>query len=303
MPDREPYVSVVVACHNYAGYVGQALRSALSQTFQDLEVVVVNDGSTDGFDGAFRPFASEPRVRRLDQARAGQANAKNNGVRASRGSLIAFLDADDAWEPSKLDKQLKLFADPRVGVVYCRKRDVGHDGSSVVSEMGGLRPRRGRVFRHLLLDNFVPFSSSVVRRQCLESADPFDESLEMSIDWDLWLRLSADWDFDYVDEPLVLYRRNHPGQMSKNLTTRQKCCDRIYEKVAAAAPLARADLRRARTYTLNSRGYYHRARDPRTAIRHYRDSLRENPFQWTALKGLALSCLVRRPKSAEVSPS
>ncbi|MBI4395602.1 MAG: glycosyltransferase [Elusimicrobia bacterium] len=284
-------VAVVITCYNYGAYLPRAIESALGQTHEDLEIVVVNDGSTDDTGMAASRYLVDPRVSVVALANGGQARAKNAGLRATKAEYVAFLDADDAWEPSKLEKQLPLFEDPAVGVVYSRMRFVDPDGRPCAHPPRELPPFRGDALRPLLRDNFVPFSSAVARRECFQESGLFDESLPMAIDWDLWLRFSLRYRFDYVDEPLVAYRLGHSGQMSKDLLRRQACCDRIFARFVAAHAerINRADLRRARAHTYNSRGYFFRRRDPAASLRYYGLSLRENPFQWKAIKGATLT--------------
>jgi glycosyltransferase involved in cell wall biosynthesis len=255
-----------------------------------LEVIVVDDGSTDDTRSVAKPFLSDARTRYILRPNGGQAKAKNEGVHAATGDVVAFLDADDAWAPDKLARQLPLFDDPAVGVVYSGVSFMDAEGKDSARPPEVLPMFRGDVLKPLLSDNFVPFSSSVVRRPLLGDA-PFDEALSMSIDWDLWLRLSLGAKFDYVDAPLLRYREGHPGQMSKNLLERQACCDRIFERFSSgnAARLDPRDVRDARVYTYNNRGYFFRSRDPRRALDYYKRSWSARPWQWAAAKGMVLS--------------
>jgi glycosyltransferase involved in cell wall biosynthesis len=288
-------VSIVITCYNYARFLPAAINSALAQTHADVELIVVNDGSTDETDAVMRRYASNSRVRYLVQKNAGQANAKNRGIRAAEGEFIAFLDADDVWRSDKLEKQLPLFNDPKVGVVYSRMRSINEEGAPVAVEPAPatLSPKRGEVTRDLYLDNFIPFSSSVVRRECLTAVGPIDESLSMGIDWDLWLRASVSWRFDFVNEPLLDYRVGHAAQMSRNVEERQACSDRIMTKFVREHPRALSPtiVRDAWSYTYNRRGYYFRPLDLRKSTDFYRRALREKPLQAAAYFGLAKNAL------------
>ena len=108
-----PRISVVVTCYNYGAYLEGCLSSIMAQSFQDREIIVIDDGSTDDTPQVMARFSETPDLRYIRQANGGQAVAKNAGIRAARGEFIAFLDADDLWEPEKLAKQVRLFADPR----------------------------------------------------------------------------------------------------------------------------------------------------------------------------------------------
>ncbi len=162
----EPFkVSVVVTCYNYGRFLAGAVESALNQTYRNLDIVVVDDGSTDDTPVVMQRFADNPRVRYIRQENRGQAAAKNTGIRESNGPLVAFLDADDAWEPEKIARQVPMFRRAEVGVVYSGVSMMDEDGGQVPFEgfTGFLRARSGRITEHFVFDNVVPFSSSVVR--------------------------------------------------------------------------------------------------------------------------------------------
>jgi glycosyltransferase involved in cell wall biosynthesis len=203
-----PAVSVVVASYNYGRFLAGALDSALGQTLRDLEVIVVDDGSTDETAEVVKPYLSDPRVRYQRTDHVGQSAAKNTGIRMARARLIAFLDADDLWLPEKLEKQLTLLsAEPTLGVIYSRRLLIDEQGRALEYDQPVLH--RGRVMDAMFRANFVCFSSALVHRRVLKHVGLFDESLTLAIDYDLWLRVAARYRFDYVDEPLVKYRTGH----------------------------------------------------------------------------------------------
>lgn len=257
-----PKVSVVITCYNYGKYVSGCLDSVLGQTFQDFEIIVVNDGSTDDTDKIIINYLDNPKIKYIRQENKGQACAKNVGIKNSSGEYIAFLDADDKWVNTKLDEQLPLFNNPRVGVIYSNARYIDEGGKEIHFRLEPfyLKPRAGMVTNWLLFDNFIPFSSSVVRRSCFDRVGIFDESIKMGIDWDLWLRISVDYLFMHVDKPLLIYRLGHSGQMSKNLEVRQHCSDMILKKFESTNPDLTPPklMRRVAHYTFMNRGEYFR---------------------------------------------
>jgi glycosyltransferase involved in cell wall biosynthesis len=203
-----PSVSVIIATYNYGRFLAAALDSVLAQTFTDWEAIVVDDGSTDNTAEVVSPYLADPRIRYYRTDHLKQPRAKNAGIRAASGPLVAFLDADDRWMPTKLDRQVALFrTDPELGVAYTRRLLMDEDGVLLPATQSELY--RGQVIRQLFKDNFVCFSSSMVRRAVLDRVGLFDERIELAIDYDLWLRIARDYRFDYVDEPLVLYRTGH----------------------------------------------------------------------------------------------
>lgn len=212
--EDSPLVSVVIATYNMAVYLPLAVRSALDQTYKNIELLIIDDGSTDSTKETVRPFLEDTRVRYLFQDNRGQAAAKNHGIRESRGEYIAFLDADDMWARDKLDVQVPIFSQSEaLGVVYSRLAHIDENGI----ERGVLNHElyRGRVSGPLLIDNFVGFGTTVVRKECFDRLGGFREDVRMGIDYDLWLRFSTKYEFDYVDRPL-LYYRVWSGQMSNN---------------------------------------------------------------------------------------
>lgn len=284
-------VSVIITCYKYAHFLPQAMASALGQTHRNIEVVVVNDGSPDNTDEVMQQYVGDPRVVYIKQENAGQAVAKNNGIRAATGDFISFLDADDIWELTKLERQLPLFADPKVGIVYSGMSYMDEEGRPIagpaVADMS--RPRSGRITQALFVDNIVPFSSAVVRRECFEKCGGMDTSYRMAIDWDLWLRMSVHYEFAYVDAPLLRYRLGHAGQMSKNLHVREKDTMRIMQTFIAANPelLPRKLVRWVMAYSYCLWGYRSRRTDGWKSLRCYLQAIRWRWTHATAYVGIA----------------
>jgi glycosyltransferase involved in cell wall biosynthesis len=259
-------VSIVVVSYNYGRYLRKCLSSILAQSQSRFEVIVIDDGSTDESAEIVRAFQSDPRVSYHYQPHQGQAVAKNAGIRLLTGELVAFLDADDLWYPDKLAKQVPLFANSCVGVTYTGFTLIDEQDQPVPSEPphGYLAFRRGRVTKWLGFDNFVPFSSAIVRRSLLDHYGAFDEALNMGIDWDIWLRLSCVTEFDFVEEPLLAYRV-HANQMSTNKDGRLAAADFIFRRFVEQHPDAFSprDLEEIAYYTACSRAASYRGSDLR----------------------------------------
>jgi len=286
----ESHVSVVVSCYNYAHFLPGAVESALGQTHRAVDVVIVDDGSTDETPAVAARLCADPRVTYVRQENAGQASAKNTGIQRARGAFVAFLDADDRWREDKLALQLPLFADAQVGVVFSRMRPMSAEGTPLAARDSdpARQPRRGKVTEALFIDNFIPFSSAVVRREVFERVGVMDTALSMGIDWDLWLRASVAFNFDFVDEELIDYRVGHSGQMSHRQEERHGWAESIMAKFLAAHPgaIPAAALNRAWAHTFNNRGYYYRSRDLSRSTGYYLRSIRSRPFQTGAFRGL-----------------
>jgi glycosyltransferase involved in cell wall biosynthesis len=283
-----PLVSVVMAAKNYARFLPEAVGSVAAQTFADWELLVVDDGSADDTPAAVRPFLADPRVRYVRSDRLGQSRAKNLGVRLGRGALVAFLDADDAWEPTKLAKQLAVFdADPAVGVVFCR-RTLMDEAGDPLPPPAVPPPPRGRVLDEMFVQNFVCFSSAVVRREVLSQVGAFDPHLELAVDYDLWLRVAKHHAFDFVGEALVRYRTGH-GNLSKRLLDRVDTALSIMRRHGAGVrPGAVAE---ARSSTCRTLGYVLRGAEPAAAAGWYLRALRWPGGRVAAAKGLAAAAV------------
>jgi glycosyltransferase involved in cell wall biosynthesis len=208
-------VSIILPVYNGAATLADAARSVLAQTHPRLELLILDDGSEDDSFAVARTFRRDPRVRLFRVPHLGQAGIKNHGILHSRYPLVAFLDADDLWRPTKLERQLALLRDrPDVDLVFARR--VFLRGEELVEDRSP-PPPRGDVLAHLFRDNFICFSSVLIRRRALDYAGIFSPELSLAIDYELWLRLAAHGKFDYVDEPLVVYRTGHENLSARTL--------------------------------------------------------------------------------------
>lgn len=297
MSDK-PLVSVVIATYNMAEYVSLAVQSALTQTYENVEVLIVDDGSTDNTRDTIVASLNDSRARYLFQENKGQAAAKNHGVRASRGDYIAFLDADDLWAPDKLDLQIRLFSRAgSVGVVYSRVSYIDEAGNYLRVADNALF--RGRVSRPLFIRNFIGFGTCVVRKECFDRLGGFKESLRMGIDYDLWLRFSTQYEFDYVDRPLLHYRL-WSGQMSNNCRSRYLNGIEIMKNFLREFPgvVDRRTESEAWAHTFVGFGQCVQEVDGRIipALRHYALALRYKPNYLPAWKSI-IKAIVRQRKT------
>lgn len=205
-------VSVIVPTFNRAKVLPRALESAFGQTHHGIEVIVVDDGSTDGT-LEWLDRVDETRLRVLSTPEnGGPARARNLGLAACRGDYVAFLDSDDVWEPWKLQAQLARFdqGGPRIGAVYCGRRIRLPDGTELE-----IRPEaRGDLYRALLRRNSIPLPTLVVRRAVLDEVGAFDPTLPACEDWDLILRIARVTDIDAVASPDVQYDGTGADRMS-----------------------------------------------------------------------------------------
>lgn len=204
MNEFQPLVSVVIPVYNREDTVKKAIDSVLSQTYDNLEVIVVDDNSTDRTRGVVEEI-DDARVDLLvhDENR-GAAIARNTGIDAADGDFIAFQDSDDVWHPEKLKKQIEVFenASSDVGVVYTAFWQV-RDGVKRLVPDEDVAIKEGDIQHRLLEGNFVTTQATVVRRECFEKVGTFHAGLPRLQDWELWIRISEHFEFRFVDEPLV----------------------------------------------------------------------------------------------------
>lgn len=204
MIPADPTVSVVLPTYDRADVLDRAIESVLSQSYDDFELLVVDDDSTDDTAAVVDAF-DDSRVTFLEHdENRGACAARNTGIRESTGEFVAFQDSDDEWHPEKLRKQMDIFeyAPPSVGVVYTGFTRLG-DGSESYHPGPGVDPKEGAVRDSLLRQNFVTTQAAAVRRRCFDEVGGFDERLPRFQDWELWIRLSKRYEFRVVDESLV----------------------------------------------------------------------------------------------------
>lgn len=252
----EPSVSVVVPAWNAASHIGEALNSAFCQTYGPAEVIVVNDGSPDtpALVEALQQFHDRPGFRYIVQDNGGPSAARNAGIRAASGEFVAFLDADDWWDPRYLDAQVqRLTAGAGLDLVYCDARLTGESPSAGRTYME-TAPSRGAVTVDSLisLDCNIPTSCTVARRRTVIDAGLFDPAIRRCEDFDLWVRMALNGArMDYHRQVLVT-RRIHDASAVADVVAMFRSQLEVYAKCARvlgpahpALPLLQEQIRRA----------------------------------------------------------
>lgn len=230
-----PKVSIIIPAYNAMAYLPETLQSALDQTFTDFEVLIINDGSSDQI-LEWADQIQDPRVRLITQENQGLSGARNTGIWRSQGEYLAFLDADDIWEATKLEKQVAcLDRNPSVGLVSSWVKCVDEKGKWIESPQTP-KSQGDELKRDLFISNIVLCGSTpLVRCCCFEKVGFFDRTLRSIEDWDMWLRLAPHYQFYVIQEPLVQYRK-HPGSMSKNIRVMVESANQVMVRAFQSAP-------------------------------------------------------------------
>jgi hypothetical protein len=296
MTAADELVSVIIPSYNMARFLPQAVESALAQTYPNFEIQIIDDGSTDETPQVVRQWDGHARVRVHRQRNGGLSAARNAGIAHTTGPLIALLDADDTWSANKLALQVPLFrANPQVGVVYSGYERMTEDARRVPTPPTPMH--RGWVSGALLLENFVPAASAVVRRECFERHGGFDVALRTGEDYEMWLRLSPHYQFDFVAEPAIGYRI-WGGQMSRDYRARYETGMRTMQNFLDRNPgvVDPAVVRRAWAHTYIGRGNVTlwRGQDRWNALRDYLRALSFRPAYWPAWRAIARSLITTR---------
>lgn len=206
-------VSVIMPCFNHAQFLADSVNSVLAQTHQELELIIVDDCSSDNsWDLICGLAKNDSRIIAIrHEQNEGASKSRNDGLRTARGQFIGFCDADDIWEREKLRVQLNLLREnPGFDVVYCDATIIDEHGKSTGAQFGECFPPpkhpSGWLFKNLIVRNFINMQTVLMRKKCVQRAGCFDESIKWVEDWWYWVRLSRDHRFLYSPELLARYR-------------------------------------------------------------------------------------------------
>lgn len=301
MTDTQPLVSAVVPAYNASRTVVDAVNSILTQTVGDLEVIVVDDGSQDDTADVVRSI-DDPRVSLIEKQNAGASSARNAGLRAARGRYVAFLDADDLWLPSKLERQLEVL-EGNDGVYAVQSGAVMVDDDMRPLSVRRCRPWKDALWDVLMFENLPAFSSTFIAdRERLLERDGFDTSLVILEDWELSIHAVRHWNFQSIIDPLTLYR-THPGNRSIDVPLHiepgEKVLARLFSDPSMPPEiLARKRRVYARFYTMLAGGAF-RCQRWSEWIRWTGRALRTDPLTLGYMLEMPLRRLRRRPSVSD----
>jgi glycosyltransferase involved in cell wall biosynthesis len=209
---KKPYVSVIIPTYNRGWILAEAIDSVLAQDYKDYELIVVDDGSTDNTREILDDCGQDIIV--LQQANSGVSAARNRGIAAAGGQLVAFLDSDDLWLPRKLSRQVDFFKLKPDAVINQTEEIWIRNGVRVNPKDRHLKPS-GMIFERSLELCLVSPSAVMIKRTLFDAVGLFDENLTACEDYDFWLRISCRYPVHLIDTPLIIKRGGHRDQLSK----------------------------------------------------------------------------------------
>ena len=207
-----PKVSVIVPTYNRADRLEETLRSIISQTYKDFELIVVDDGSTDNTSKVMQSFPGAQYL--AMEKNSGVSKARNLGLACAKGQFICFLDSDDLWDEKKLQIQVNWMENNTDSQV-CYTDEIWIRNGVRVNPMNRHRKYTGDIFRHCLALCIVSPSSVMLRAELFDEIGNFDESLPVCEDYDLWLRIAAKYEFHFIEAPLIIKQGGHADQLSR----------------------------------------------------------------------------------------
>ena len=298
-------ISVVIPVYNRENLVVRALDSVFLQSYRPLEVIVVDDGSTDETVKTIQNWidahlqSNSFMVRLICQDQMGGNAARNRGVEESIGEYIAFLDSDDVWNKKKLEKQLKYFEDSDVGGVYCGVQHMDLASETITTTYQRNYPVGWILEEILVRDVTAQTSTYILRKEVFQKVGNFDLSLQARQDWDMWIRLASKYKIEAVPELLVQYGE-HSGPRTASDPMREirafEIIRRKYSFLLKSQSVRVQRAARAAFYKRKGRVYFHYLRSPFKAIWFYLVALVNYPTDfdtWAAILGVFLPTPVR----------
>jgi glycosyltransferase involved in cell wall biosynthesis len=228
-------VSVIIPAYNAARFIEATLDSVIAQTYTNLEIIIVDDGSTDNTRELIEPYLKDPRVRLICQANAGVHAARNKGIENSSGEFIAPVDADDIWFPAKIEKQVRAMqSNPNAGLVYAWTVHLDEEGNLNGDYLA--QTRTGNVLRAMLEQELIGSASiPLFRRTCLDDVGYYRAGYKGVEDFELYMRVAEKWEYDVAPDFLIGYRMVQ-GSMSRNTGMMWKHLAKILDEVQSRHP-------------------------------------------------------------------
>lgn len=230
---QNPLVSVIIPVYNGSRYIASAIESVFSQSYQNIEIIVVNDGSRDDTYEKIKPYLD--RLKYIYQKNCGASAARNKGIMNSAGEYVAFLDHDDIWLPEKIKTQIKYMSEhPEIGMVHSGCGFIDSDGKHLdgINWAIGIE---GKCFKELFIKNRIMMPTAFIRKTCFNKIGLFAEDIRYCDDRELWMRLSREFPIGYINK-LLAYYRIHDSNMTRNKIEHLNYRLKMYKKMLRMYP-------------------------------------------------------------------
>ncbi|ARU42339.1 hypothetical protein CCB80_14755 [Armatimonadetes bacterium Uphvl-Ar1] len=284
-----PRVSILLTCYNHIKYLPIAFQSILDQTFQDYEIIALDDGSTDGT-RQWLESQNHPRLKLIfNESNLGTYGTLNVGLQAAQGEFIAVFNDDDVWLPTKLEQQIALLdSNPKIGLVHTDGYFIDGEGLERHDSPLGFdfpRTETGDILLALIYANSIIASAVLAHRECFDQLGGFNPDYFGSGDWEMWYRIAEHWHVGYIADPLTLYRVHGANASHKldriwrdDLKLRTWISPRIDSYTNR---FTESELTKARAHNFACLGTVQALTgDPQMARISYRESLRFDPTRW-----------------------
>lgn len=227
---NKPLISVIIPAYNRENVIERAIKSATVQTYSNLEIIIVDDASTDNTKDKVRQINDKRIVYLSHKTNRGASTARNTGIKKARGEYIAFLDSDDQWFAQKLEKQIAVLKKNfDCSVIYSRYYII-KGKKKKLSVWPEIKKHQGKLNSQLLIGNFITTSSTLLKKEILEKSGLFDEKLPAYQDWEFFLRLSKFTNYAFIDEPLLNQYQDEKNRISVNREKRIQAVRYILKK-------------------------------------------------------------------------
>jgi glycosyltransferase involved in cell wall biosynthesis len=272
-PETQPLISVIIPTFNRVDFLKETIESVRNQTFRDFEIVVVNDGSTDG---TREWLQAQQDVRGLEQENSGIATSRNNGASVARGAWLAFLDHDDLWAPEKLRIQADFVREnPDVALVAARHVRLG-------KKFRRSRDRtwiKGDLLVKEFSESFIHTSSVMIRRDVFDEIKGFPPRYRFADEFDVWLKIAGAYPIAYVDEPLVFIRFHHSNTSHNRLGVRSDTYDILLKHYDPARIPVQIFMRTLSDHDISFGRAHLNAGNIAEALKWFRRSVQRTPFR------------------------
>ena len=253
-----PLVSVIIPNYNYGRFLAETIDSVLLQTYPNIEIIVVDDGSTDNSEDVLRSYGEK--IKWFKQANKGVAEARNRAVAESAGEMLAFLDSDDVWLPEKIEKQIEIFqSDASVGLVHCGYVDFDNEGKLLEEHLDGIA---GEVTEEMIRYRRAVVlgggSAAIIRREVFSAVGGFDQTVAPAEDWEFYFQTARRYKIGFVPEVLMKYRQ-HGGNNHLNIKRMERAILGAYNKVFSEDDFEFKDIKNAcygRIHTVLAGSYF-----------------------------------------------